>query len=215
MDAANVHHCQKGLGYEPATASLALEVIHQRVHFRLCDHRIKRYKNIWVAKVGVVFDHLITEDQVIAKSVPGQIGNDAMILMVVVANVREYQVRTDLSFQSLERLFQQAKVAGEKAVMEIVDSDVGMARSGQENPGTGPSLFGPHFICSEDDPMNPGTRVSVEESKDRTARTDLDIVSVRAKAQDFERSRAVSRESQILHSRSGMTRLAGAWPELR
>ena len=75
------------------------------------------------AQVAVVLRDLVLEDQMVAKRVPGQLRDEAMILVQIAAPVREDQVRGDLALEALEVLLDLGAVVREEAVAERLGHD--------------------------------------------------------------------------------------------
>jgi hypothetical protein len=57
-----------------------------------------------VAEVALVLGDLVLQDQVVAEGVPGQLGDQPVVLMAVLQPVGEDQVGGDLALEPLEVL---------------------------------------------------------------------------------------------------------------
>ena len=68
----------------------------------------------------------------IAERVPGELAHEPMILMEVVAGVREHEVRADLRLQVLEEVLHVAAHVREVSVSELMDPDVARAAACEE-----------------------------------------------------------------------------------
>ena len=57
------------------------------------------YEEIGDSQIAVILDDFVLKDEMIPEGVPRQFGNEAMILMEVVAIMREYDIRAGFLFQ--------------------------------------------------------------------------------------------------------------------
>ena len=62
-------------------------------------------EEIWRSEIAVVLRDLVLEDEVIAPRVPGELRNEAVILMPIVAVVSEDEVGREVALQRLELVF--------------------------------------------------------------------------------------------------------------
>jgi hypothetical protein len=75
---------------------LRLEGVHDRADFFSGEFHFKRNKHARLAEISVIFGNLVLQNQVIPECVPGRFGYESMILMRVVAVMRENQIRREL-----------------------------------------------------------------------------------------------------------------------
>ena len=64
---------------------------------------VQRHEAVRRAEIAIVLGNLVLQDQVVAERIPGQIGDQPMVLMPIVAIVREDQVRDAPPLQALRR----------------------------------------------------------------------------------------------------------------
>ena len=79
--------------FEPTLGSLRREGVHQILDLLLAQFRRKWNVAIRLAQVAVIFGDLVLQDQMVAKCIPSQFRDQAMVLMCVVAEVCENQIR--------------------------------------------------------------------------------------------------------------------------
>src|SRR6202008_429680 len=75
---------------------------------------------------AVVLRDLILEDQVIPERVPGQFGDDSVVLMKVVLVVRENSIWPDRRLEFLEEILYRNELGGKIADAKILDHDGGV-----------------------------------------------------------------------------------------
>lgn len=121
----------------------------------------------------------------IAKGVPGEIGNHAMILMQVIAIMGKYEIGLKLFSNELEKLLDFLAFVGEKTVPETADDDVGTNRRSKEQTGRGKSLAFAAGITAENNPVEVEFTVLLYQAQNRPAAPDLDVIAMGAEAQDI------------------------------
>src|SRR6516164_23020 len=72
---------------------LGLEHVHYVLHLRLEHSRLKGDENIWLAQITVILRDFVLENQMVAKRVPSQFCDQAVILMCVFSTVGKDKVR--------------------------------------------------------------------------------------------------------------------------
>ena len=93
---------------------LRLKRIHDVSNFLLAELSLERHENAGLPEVTVVFGNLVFQDQMIAKCVPGQFRDQAVVLMSVFPVVRENEVRRDCLLQIFENALISAPTNGMK-----------------------------------------------------------------------------------------------------
>src|SRR5437879_1239927 len=152
---------------------------------------------IRLPQVAIPLGDLVLQNQVIAERLPDDVRDDPVILVAVVAAMRENHVRRKRSLDRFEHLLDLAQGGGEVAIAELVDVDLARSSPGQELAGALPGLaLAGSSGAAEDDPMTVHVAPCREEGEDRAATADLDVVGVGAETKDPERAR---RQSERKH----------------
>ena len=76
------------------------------------DRLLQRKEEVGLAQIAVVLGDLVLQDQVVSERVPGQVGDQAVVLMPVVAVVSEHQIGVELPLQGLEPVLDRAAEKG-------------------------------------------------------------------------------------------------------
>src|SRR5437879_3167044 len=160
---------------------------------------------IRLPQVAIPLGDLVLQNQVIAERLPDDVRDDPVILVAVVAAMRENHVRRKRSLDRFEHLLDLAQGGGEVAIAELVDVDLARSSPGQELAGAVPGLaLAGSSGTAEDDPMTVHVAPGREEGEDRPATADLDVVGVGAETKDTERAR---RQGERKHAVA-----ASGWP---
>src|SRR4029077_2281301 len=75
------------------------------------------------AKIAIPLWNLIFEDQLISKGVPGQVGDHPVVLVTVLASMRENDIWLKLSGEIFERVLDHSELGGEISVPKFVQAD--------------------------------------------------------------------------------------------
>src|SRR6266403_5582247 len=86
LHATDSQESLKRIRREPVVVPLGLEAIHDEADLLLAGRLIQMHEEIRKAEVAVVFQNLVLKDQVIPKRVPGQVRDETVILMEIVAS---------------------------------------------------------------------------------------------------------------------------------
>src|SRR5262245_51883821 len=121
------HICGK-----PVFRSLSFEMASDQGNLASRELTGDRYKDIRTTEVTVIFNDFVLQDQLVPPGVPGQFTDCPMILMKVVASMRENQVRPTSSLERLEFLLDQGKFGGKKAVRKVPKDDLGRFAASQK-----------------------------------------------------------------------------------
>src|SRR5579862_795672 len=92
---AQSHERVKRFRLEPSLIVLRPKGLHDGVNFFLAGGSVERHKNRGLSHVAVILGNLVFENQVIAKRVPSQFRQQAMILVSILASVSENYIRRD------------------------------------------------------------------------------------------------------------------------
>src|SRR5579883_3148468 len=131
-DAAQPQQGQEGVGGEPCARPLAREMLEQRRHLAPGKLRAQGGEQVGVAEIAVIFDDLVLPDEMVAEGVVGELGDQAMVLMQIIAVMREDQRRLIGTLQRLEALLDLGVLRREEAVAEVVHRDRRLAHAGKE-----------------------------------------------------------------------------------
>ena len=135
-------------------APLRSEVLHQVLHFCGANRLAQRNEKIWGAEIAVIFRDFVLQDHVIAIRVPRQLAQEPVILVQVVAEMRENQIRFKGTFQLLKIVLNLAADIGQKAVTKGLNHDGFLWSVAQERCRTRFRFAGTFGIRAEDDPIN-------------------------------------------------------------
>jgi len=89
---------------KPMLARLGLEVLQEQVDLSSAEICGERHEDIGTAQVTVVFQDFILKNQVVPECIPGQIRQDPVILVSVIAEMREDDFRFEAGLNLLEPL---------------------------------------------------------------------------------------------------------------
>ena len=140
----------------------------------------------------------------VAESVPGELGDQAMVLVGVVTAGDEDEVGRDRALEVLEHLLDLGPSPGEEPIPERLEHDGGLLDVLQERRGAADRLPFPDARGRQDDPSDVQREAAGGQVEDGPATADLDVVGVRAYGQDLERPTLGA--GQVVLSRSLRTR---------
>jgi hypothetical protein len=124
---------------------------------------------------------------VVAQGVPGQLGDQAVVLVGVGAAGDDDQVGVDLALEPLEYLLDLGPGPGEEAVPERLEHHRGLLDVLQEGGRAGHRLTLPDPGGRQHHPGDAQRNAGRGQVQDGAAAADLDIVGVRADGQDLDR----------------------------
>jgi len=168
---------------EPVLGGLRLEMRRQQPAFPLKLRLRHRHEEVRRAVIAVVFRDLVLEHDVIAKGVPREIGEHAMVLMPVLTVVREHDVRLE-RFQRLEKALDRLALKRKEAAAKILHHNAALARLPQERLRARQSLGVAHAFRAEHHPHNLQAGLLLRQLQQRGAAADLDVIRVRTEAED-------------------------------
>src|SRR5271165_3543243 len=110
---------KKGLFVEPLLLALRVEAVDDDLDLAGAGRFFQRNEEVGGTQVTVVLRDLVLQDQVVAKRIPGEVGDQAVVLVPVVAVVSEDEVGAELPLQGLELVLDLAAQEREEAIAEI------------------------------------------------------------------------------------------------
>ena len=118
-----MNHCLSRLGGE---------VPEQELDLARHELLAQRHEDVRRAEVAVVLRDLVLEDQVVAEGVPGQLGDEPVVLMAIGAGVREDDVGGDARAELVEELLELGPDVREVRLAERAHDDLRtVAREGR------------------------------------------------------------------------------------
>lgn len=172
---------EKILG-EPLFASLRAEVAHQVFHLLATNRLTQRDEEVRRAQVCIVFRDFIFQDQVVPKSVPGQIAHHAVVLVQIVSEVSKDNIRCKIFLEFLEAFFHGRADIREEPIPKRLHDDCLPAHAPQEGVRATLRFLRALGIGTEHQPVKLNSVRVVDQAKDRPPAADLNIVAVRAEA---------------------------------
>src|SRR5262249_55329259 len=124
LDPANPQERQERIRCEPVLVLLTLEALHEHGDLLLTGRLVEMHEDIRGAQVAVVLQNLVLEDHLVTKGVPRHLRHEPMILVKVVAEVREHEVGLDSHLELFEECLDLLTNVREEAVLEVLDHDV-------------------------------------------------------------------------------------------
>src|SRR5262245_23976247 len=180
--AAQAHQAAEGVGGEPGARPLRRKRLQQRTDLPV-DHRLRqRHVQVRLTQIAVVLRDLVLEDQVVAKSVPGKLREDAMILVSILEAMRQDDIGVEVRFQHLEAILDFGPMPRKVAAAERMDLERELPWA-QQARESGFGLPAALALRREHGAMEPDLRVGGPPALQRPAAADLDVVAVRAEAQ--------------------------------
>src|SRR5581483_8310597 len=95
-------HGQEQIAREPPAVALRREAGEKMRDLPLAERRVQRHEEVRRPEVALVLRDLVLEDRVIAEGLPGELRDQAVVLVLVGAVVREDEVRRLAGLQVLE-----------------------------------------------------------------------------------------------------------------
>src|SRR5258707_15509612 len=87
------HERKERVFLEPVLAALRLKSLHQVTNFPLARLFIETHKYVGLSHITVVFWDLVFQYQMISESIPGQLGNLAVVLMSILTVMGKNHIR--------------------------------------------------------------------------------------------------------------------------
>ena len=212
FDPSEPHEPAEGVAREPPLPKLRLEGRGEVFRLQLAHRVVERHIAIRRPEVAVIFGQLVLEDEVIPKRVPGQLREEAVILMAVASIMGEDHIGRNRMLQHLEVLLDLGTDVRKESVTKPLHDDLVSALRLQEQAGAVSRLPLPFRIRAEDHPVENGLRACRHKLEYRPAAADLDVVRMSAEAKHAEGPLHVTREVEREHQpdRSAPRRACGS-----
>ncbi len=121
-----------------------------------------------------------------AKGIPGQIRKDSVVLMAIVAIVREYEVGLAAAFNPFKGLFDSGELSREKALSKLLNPHHTVLNAAKEMSGTSQGFLPPAGVGTKYDPLTLQIGIFTDELQQSAAAPNLDVVRVRTQADNLE-----------------------------
>src|SRR6266446_130622 len=180
FDSPDAHQALKSILRKPMLIALRFEAGHQILDLTVANLAIERHEEIGRTEVAVVLRDFIFEDKMIPPSVPGQLVDDAVILVQIFARVGQDQIRRESVLQVLEEFLNLNTLEWEEAVAEIQDRDVFLSRAFQKEFRAPAGLTFTLGFRAKNHPMKFQIETRLEKLQDCASATNLDVVRVSA-----------------------------------
>jgi hypothetical protein len=151
---------------------------------RPTDGFLELHEEIWRAQVAIVFWDFVLQNEMVSKRVPRQLVDQPVILMQVTTVMSENKIRINDPLYSFELVFDFGSPIGEKTIAMRPDHNIFRPCTAQEKASTTQRFASANSIRAEDNPVDAGRRVSLEQAQNGTAAADLDIVRMRPKTKN-------------------------------
>ena len=157
---------------------------------RLRDSR----RRIRISQVAIVLGDLVFEDQARSECLPGQVGDEPVVLVSIVAAVGQDQVWFRLALEVLELILDIGSRQREVAISPGSDDDLLVRHALEHHTSPGTSLLGARGVPGADDPPDAGDEIVRHQPKDRPTAADLDVVGMGPDDEDVEGARRPGRK---------------------
>jgi len=118
----------------------------------------------------------------IPERVPGQLGEDAMVLVAIREEVREHQVGLEGLFDLLEDLLDTLALIRKEAGLEPLYDNLLAAHALEKPARTALGFRGPPATCAEHNPAHFQVTPFTRELQQRSTTTNLNVIGVRPEA---------------------------------
>ena len=184
FDTAQTHQAIEHVFGKPMLIPLCPEITHQPLHFPATNCIGQWHEKVRLVQVGVVLRNFVFQDQMVAKSIPGQFRNQTMVLMKVMPEMGEDQVRRKCFFQFLEALLHRSTAVGKKAIAEGLHHDRFFAHALQKRVRTPARFPGSLRIGAQNQPVILSPDRVGNQAQDGSATADFDVIAVCSETQD-------------------------------
>ena len=150
----------KRLLVEPVLRALGAEMGHQQIDLALKRRRRNLNIEVGLAKIAIPFRDLVLKNAVIAKCVPGQPIDLAVVLMRIVAAVGENNRGLRTRLQRLEPAFNPSLCSGKKLVLKSADLDQRILRAFEKILRRGLRLMKAFALPAQNAPVNVETNAA-------------------------------------------------------
>ena len=178
LDSTDSMHGPETLGGEPMLGGLSSKMLQKQFNLAGANFLRERQKNVRAPKISIVLEDLVLQDQMISERIPGQIGQNAVILVTIVAQMSEDDLRFEAGFDFLKPIFDRGPFAWKIALAKRPDLDLLALNGGQVFICAVERFFRPGTWRTEDYPTDFQIRNLRHQTEHRSARADFDIVRV-------------------------------------
>lgn len=98
LDPTDSMHGLESIRSEPMLGGLSLEVFHEQLDLAATKLLGEWGKEIWTTQIAIVFEDLVLKNQMISEGVPGQVRQNAVVLMPIITVVGEDHIGIELCF---------------------------------------------------------------------------------------------------------------------
>src|SRR3954468_14681999 len=84
LDAPQAHQAEKGLGREPMLIALTAERPFEVAHLAGARRTIERHEHVGLAEIAVVLRDFVLQNAMVAKRIPSEVRDDAVILVPII-----------------------------------------------------------------------------------------------------------------------------------
>jgi len=205
FDSAQPGEPEESFRVPPVTAELRGKALVEQLYFLPGDLVIQREIRVGAGHVAVPFGNLVGKVQLVAERRRHKLANGSMILVRVSRRWREHEVRGRRGRDGLNDALD-LPVYGRKApIGQVMRLDLQVG-SWRERPGRGPGLRLPLRRAGQQHVPDAQPRVTPGQGEQRAARSDLDIVWMRADGD--HRQRPALRRAQRKRNHAWTTRVS-------
>src|SRR5262249_32726584 len=141
----------------------------QVLDFLINQVALQANKHVRRAEIAIVFGNLVFQDQVIAERIPGQFGNQPMILVRVPTIVGQDEIRGELLLLLFESIFDRTALVWQETISKRMQDDARVRQRRQECRGALLRLVVAIAAGGEHHPPDLQRRVLPYEAQDRSA----------------------------------------------
>ncbi len=182
LDAAKSLQRQEGLRAKPLLRSLRRKGLVNILRLAFAGLAIQSHKKIRRTQVAIVLRDFVFQDEMAAKRIPSQFGDQPMILVKIMPVVGQNQIGSKLFFQPFEINFDARMERRKIAIAETPNYQPLRLYPVEKQRRRFGSLPLSDGSGTEHLPMNLATRLLSQEAKNRATASDFNVVTVRAQA---------------------------------
>src|SRR5450432_558898 len=186
FEPAQAHDRKQILGPEPRLFSLRAKRLHDRFHLLPRQLGGQGHVGVRRGEVAVVLRDLVLPDGMVPEGLPGDLAQQCVVLMPVGAVMREHPVRIDGGSEVFEMRLHLLEMGGQVAVRQVVHADLAARRPRNESLRRPQGFAAALRVRSQHQPVHTQAWVVLLERQKGAATTNLDVVAVRADAQDIQ-----------------------------
>ena len=187
LHSAKPQQSEESLFAEPVLCALRSENIDQRFALSVSSALAQGYIQVRPAQISVPFRNLVFENELVAEGVPGQVRDNSMVLVPVVARMSKDDVWTEVPGKALELVLDCGELRREIAVAKFMQLDRTLGCGAEEFPSPASGFGRARSGRAPHNPTEFRTRLSPCQLRERSAAANLDVVRVSAETQNPER----------------------------